>query len=221
MLKRIKTGAEPGLSKTSAGSKLGSGLTLKNAMTWLQHFLLVSISSLNSIDSIDAIAFVWKKASQVKSLVLSTERMTSAQILPQLNRSINKLIIVFSTCDWTNHFGHVWWWWDNWSHQNHWPPRGFCSSLQMLLRVSVESVLLSTDYLVEATVALAQLALHCHPRANEIGSNAHRRSHRTPQQFGLQAQSSELTPAGSAQWFMSCVNIWNSKDSNIHLTQLR
>ena len=95
MLKRIKTGAEPGLSKTSAGSKLGSGLTLKNTMTWLQHFLLVSISSLNSIDSIDAIAFVWKKASQVKSLVLSTERMTSAQILPQLNPSINKLIIVF------------------------------------------------------------------------------------------------------------------------------
>lgn len=56
MLKRMmNTGAEPGLSKTSAGSTLGSGLTLKNTMTWLQHFLLISISSLNSIDSIDAV----------------------------------------------------------------------------------------------------------------------------------------------------------------------
>lgn len=60
--------------------------------------LLVSFnfkSELNWFNWRNVIAFVWKKASQVKSLVLSTERMTSAQILPQLNPSINKLIIVF------------------------------------------------------------------------------------------------------------------------------
>ena len=195
--------------------------------------LLVSFnfkSELNWFNWRNVIAFVWKKASQVKSLVLSTERMTSAQILPQLNRSINKLIIVFSTCDWTNQS---------------------CRPCMMMLRqlkpseslttpwfllitsdatqcVSWVSLLLSvsTGYLAGAIVALAQLALHCHPPqwANEIGSKAYRRSRRTPQRFRLQVfqfQSSELTPAGSAQWFMSCVNIWNSKDSNIHLTQLR
>ena len=183
------------------------------------------VTSLNSIDSIDAmyLHLYQKKASQVKSLVLSTERMTSAQILPQLNCSINKLIIVFphvteriisamydddETIEairitvYAHHFRCYW-----------------------VCQLSL-SVLLSTGYLAGAIVALAQLALHCHPPqwANEIGSNAHRRSRRTPQRFCLQVfhfQSSELTPAGSAQWFMSCVNIWNSKDSNIHLTQLR